>query len=109
MDSRSERIAENELLFRQINDQIKSLDRAFGVGDGELQSFFCECGSGDCASRIQLTMAEYERLRIDPVTFAVVDGHEHPEIETVVERHDRYTMIRKNEGGPAEYVRALER
>jgi hypothetical protein len=34
----------------------------------------------------------------------IVDGHEDPRVETVVERRERFSIVRKDEGGPAAYV-----
>jgi hypothetical protein len=55
--------------------------------------------------RIEMTIEEYRHIRADPTTFAVVDGHERPEIERVIERTDRFNVIRKRDGDPAELAR----
>jgi hypothetical protein len=44
-----------------------------------------------------LTMPEYEAVRRDPMHFAVVGGHETPDVETVVERREGYVVIEKHE------------
>jgi hypothetical protein len=44
MDRRSARVAENELLFRHVNEQIRTLDARLGASGGDLQDFLCECG-----------------------------------------------------------------
>jgi hypothetical protein len=106
MDRRSERVAENEVLFRHVNEQIQALDVRLGVAGGDLQGFLCECGDPQCTARVQLSVEEYERFHADPVVFVIVDGHEDPLVETVVERHERFSVIRKDEGGPAEHVAA---
>lgn len=102
MDSRERRIGENEILFRHVNTQIRELDARFEVPSAETYEFLCECGNRDCAERIRLGIEEYERIHVDPVQFAVVPGHEIPDVESVVERRDGYLVIRKDEGGPAE-------
>ena len=40
-------------------------------------------------------------VRSDPCRFAIVDGHELLEVEEVVERHDRYAVVRKLEASGA--------
>lgn len=108
MTDRERRIAENELLLRNVNEQIRTLDARLGMSGSDAQQFLCECGDAACTDRIELSMEEYERVHADPTMFALVDGHEDPSVETVVERHDGYTVIRKDEGGPAEFVAGHE-
>jgi hypothetical protein len=88
-----ERIARNEATFRRINEDI---ERGRDTDDDTtLVGFVCECGMIDCSRLIELTPAEYEQVRSDPCRFAIVSGHEIPAVEAVVERHDRYTVVRK--------------
>jgi hypothetical protein len=90
-----ERIARNEATFRRINEDIERGRDA--DDDATLIGFVCECGSADCARLIELTSAEYEAIRSDPYQFAIVHGHEYPTVESIVERHDRYAVVRKLE------------
>jgi hypothetical protein len=90
-----ERIARNEATFRRINEDIERGRDA--DDDATLVGFVCECGQIDCSRLIELTPHEYEQVRSDPCRFAIVDGHEVPSVESVVERHDRYTVVRKLE------------
>lgn len=53
-----------------------------------------------------MTIDEYRAVRSDPRTFAIVDGHEEPDVEHVVERTDRYTVVRKDPGEPARLAEA---
>jgi hypothetical protein len=90
-----ERIARNEATFRRINEDI---ERGRDVEDDTtLVGFICECGSAECARLIELTPAEYEQVRANPLRFAIVHGHEIDAVERVVERHDRYAVVRKLE------------
>ena len=90
-----ERLARNEATFRRINEDIGRGRDA--EDDSTLVGFVCECGMTDCARLIELTPAEYERIRSDPCRFAIVNGHEIPAVESVLERHDRYAVVRKFE------------
>jgi hypothetical protein len=92
-----ERIARNEATFRSINEDIERGRDA--EDDRTLVGFVCECGSAECSRLIELTPAEYEHVRTDSCLFAVVNGHEMPFAETVVERHDRYAVVRKLDVG----------
>lgn len=55
----------------------------------------CECADEDCAKRIELARAEYEDIRSDPAQFVVAPSHADPEIERVINRTDRFEMVRK--------------
>ena len=93
-----ERIGRNEATFRSINEDIERGRDA--EDDRTLVGFVCECGSAECSRLIELTPAEYEAVRSDPCRFAI-NGHEMPEFETVIERHDRYAVVRKLEASGA--------
>jgi hypothetical protein len=88
-----ERIARNEATFRRINEDIGRGRDA--EDDTTLVGFVCECGDGDCARLIEMTPAEYQRLRTEPTQFAVVNGHEIAEVERVVLRTDRFAVVQK--------------
>jgi hypothetical protein len=103
MNERQERLGRNEAIFRSVND----LESGWDAG-AELAQFVCECGDGDCRARIQLSLDEYAAVRADSACFAIVPGHDLPEIETVVEHNRRYAVVRKREGGPEELARRLD-
>lgn len=98
MGAREDQIARNEALFRNVNERVRDLAATFASdAEPEPVAFVCECGSSDCAATIVLSMREYEDVRADPAQFMIVSGHESPEVEVVVARHDRYDVVRKNE------------
>jgi hypothetical protein len=88
---RKERIARNEVLFREVNERVKDMVPS----EGGIE-FICECGDEECIERVPLTADEYERVRSDPVEFFVKPGHEIPDVEEVVEAHDRFLLVRKH-------------
>ena len=106
MDTRAERIGRNEDLFRKVNDQIEGVNEAFGVFTGTM-SILCECGKIECIEQIELTLDAYRELRTDPTRFAVKPGHEVPDVERVVERHEGYFVVQKMEGDPAKLAEDL--
>jgi hypothetical protein len=55
----------------------------------------CECADEECFEPIELTMDEYEAIREHPARFPVLPGHELPDVEKVVETHERYLVVEK--------------
>lgn len=97
MGEREDRIARNEALFRSVNERVRELAGSPPTATApETVPFVCECGIADCAATVQLTIAEYEHVRADPAQFVVTPGHEIPEVEDIVEQHERYDIVRKH-------------
>jgi hypothetical protein len=94
-----QRIAMNEATFRKVNEGMEA-----GQEPGGLLTFVCECGRLGCNKLIELTRAEYEEVRANSRTFAIVDGHEIPEVEEVVGRGERYIVVEKAGQPEAEVV-----
>ena len=94
MDARTRRIADNESRFRDINERLEKDLRRLPV-DGEPVEFVCECGMLECSESVRLTIDEYEHVRSESSTFAVLPGHEIGDVEDVVARSDRYLVVRK--------------
>ena len=95
-----DRIAQNEALFREINERVQELERERqDEADPRVRwEFLCECGQATCAEPVRMTRAEYERVRSNPIHFVVVPGHENPEVERVLERTDRFLVVEKAPG-----------
>lgn len=102
MDSSRERLAENEALFRSINELIQQAAAVSGV-DQHVYEFLCECSNSACTLLLPLTLAEYEQVRADPRQFLVAPGHVVGDIEIVVEQRTSHLVVRKI-GEAAEYV-----
>ena len=107
MDERTRRIGENEALYRSINERIQDLNEGFGMIT-ETMAVVCECGDIECTEQIELDIPTFERVRSDSAQFVVVPGHEIPDVEDVVERHETFYVLRKAEGGPAELAEQLD-
>jgi len=95
------RVGLNEAIFRQVNEQIRSLGDEHRAADGTI-AVICECGDAGCTDRIEVPPAEYERVRADSLLYVVAKGHEFPEIERVVESDDGYDVVCKQAAGAAE-------
>ena len=95
MDERARRIADNESRFRAINERLRGDLRALPETEDAVE-FVCECGSAACAEPVPLTVSEYEAVRSSPLDFAVVPGHQLPDVEDVVDVNERYARVRKH-------------
>ncbi len=104
MDSRARRIVENEILSREANAQMRWLDEELRTVADTRYDFLCECGREDCSEHVRLSLEEYERFHEDQRQFTIVDGHEIPGVEDVVERHKAFTVVRKHAGEMAEFA-----
>jgi hypothetical protein len=93
-DEPGRRAGLNEAFFRQVNEQIRSLDGDAGA-DGDTITVICECGSADCTERLELRIADYERIRADSLLYVIARGHELPSVERIVERRDGWEIVRK--------------
>ena len=59
------------------------------------EPFLCECVQDECNGLVELRDEEYEAVRAYPWRFFVQIGHELPEMDAVVERHDRYLVVER--------------
>jgi hypothetical protein len=87
-DHRETRIAENEVLFREVNER-RVADQP------DLVELTCECGRIDCHQQVRLEPGEYRAIRADPRRFFVLPGHEIEDVESVVERREGHWVIEK--------------
>lgn len=105
MDERARKVGRNEAMFREVNERIEGLAKTFRLGNRPLE-LVCECGDGACAEQIAVDSSEYEEIRADPTLFAIAVGHEAPDVEDVVAKHEGYDVVRKHAGGPAELAKS---
>ena len=90
--ARARRLAKNEAFFRETNELLER----DAVGLGGTFDCICECSVWGCVERLDVTRAEYERVRSHGDRFVVAPGHDDPTIETVVERHPAYLVVEKH-------------
>ncbi len=92
-DELQRRLASNETVFREVNEGIQ---RGQWPGEqSEPVGFRCECARLGCNLLVELRLAEYEAVRSHPRRFMMIDGHQVPELERVVERHEAYVVVEK--------------
>ena len=61
----------------------------------ESELYYCECADPNCREKVDLRHADYEKVRADPCYFLIVQGHEVPDIETVIEQQDGWAIVEK--------------
>ena len=87
-----QRLARNQVIFREVNERLRDL--ADAVPDGKAE-YLCECSDVHCTEKIELLVFEYEDVRARPKMFFIVPGHERTEVERVVDRNHRYAIVEK--------------
>jgi hypothetical protein len=94
-DDTKRRIGTNEAAFRKVNESLRAgttladVDKRF--------PFRCECGVLGCNRLLEMTLPEYEAVRAVATRFFLIDGHQIPETEHVVERFPEYLVIEKED------------
>jgi hypothetical protein len=97
MSSREERIARNEVLFREVNERIRHVHVGAGdLGSRDTFAVLCECGDQNCVEEIHLKPREYEQVRADPRQFVIAPGHGIPEVEEIVDEGEGFEVARKH-------------
>jgi hypothetical protein len=82
--------ARNQALWREVNERIRLVAET-----SERMEFLCECADLECTQTLNLTVAEYERIRTSGLRFPIALGHDFPEFENVVEENDGYVVVQK--------------
>jgi hypothetical protein len=100
--------AENELVFRQYNEQvIKDINTTKDIASEHGQTeyaegledlsllFYCECYDENCHDRIPLTPKQYEENHQNKSQFIILPGHQLPEVERVMQNSGYYMVVEK--------------
>lgn len=90
----------SERLWQRMSDNDEIEDTA---------RFSCECANAHCSTEISMTVGAYRHLRSHPRWFAVVSGHQAPEIEPVVGERDDYLIVERGAKGGNQILRPLPR
>jgi hypothetical protein len=88
----TQRLVRNQVICREVNERLRG--PADVVPDGHAD-YLCECSDVGCTLKIELELSEYEAVRARPRTFFIVPGHERFEVDRVVDRNERYTIVEK--------------
>ncbi len=96
-NDRAVRIAQNQSLFREINERVKELNQTFDALSRQTE-WICECANTACVEPVQMTHGEYEEVRArgNACFFVKPDeAHVVPEVETILEKRERYWIVQK--------------
>jgi anti-sigma regulatory factor (Ser/Thr protein kinase) len=86
------RIGALQVNGRRVNEAIER-----GVSFARPRVFVCECGRVGCNTTIALSVAQYGAARIDFDRFLVAPHHHLPDVDRVIERHDRYLIVARHD------------
>jgi hypothetical protein len=94
-----ERIAKNNLTFREANETIRARADEYGAPLEHIP-FLCECPDPGCTAIVRLSLEEYAAVRADDRHFFTVAGHEEAEepVGEVVSRQGEYVIVKKEVG-----------
>ena len=96
-------MARNEAASREINEKIEE-----AYQDEPLANridIVCECARMRCDAAIDITLDEYEYVRKDARHFVIIPEHFVGDIEGIVFENDRFAVVAKREGVPADVAR----
>jgi hypothetical protein len=105
MNERALKIAKAEALYRDVNERIAETSERFDSDEAE---FICACGDTGCAERLEVPLAEYERVRSDATTFLLDPEQVEPDVERVVRERSGYAAVRIVDESVARVVRLLD-
>lgn len=95
MDERERRVGLNEAVFREVNERLKELNRAF-TAVTETMDLVCECADTTCTGHITMPPHEYEAIRARATYFVVLPGHVlEGDSERLVEHRRGYDVVEK--------------
>jgi hypothetical protein len=105
------RLAENEVVFREANEQVqegmtrlRKSAKAGGFDDlyqnksGEQETplhFYCECADEKCRQRIIMTPSKFKELHSSSTRFVIKPGHQVPEVERVILEDKQFMVVDK--------------
>lgn len=89
------RLKENEIIFREANQNIREyIEEEVGQPDS-LVPFYCECSKITCRQRINITPNEYKAAHRNERHFIVIPDHEDDRIEKVIRKTADYSVVEK--------------
>ena len=100
---REVRAAQNQMMFRSVNDRIKEL-AVESSGSGQESEFACECADAACIEKIPLSALQFLAIESEENQFMVLRGHEMAEVEDVIAERDDFLIVSKR-GAGAEFVK----
>ena len=96
MSTQVERMAENEVRFREANERIARVASDYDIT--EPLPFLCECERDACTTVLRIEPGAYEQVRANPRAFIYAVGHEQGTATqgATLARNDGYLIIEKH-------------
>ena len=91
---REARAAQNELVFRSVNEQILKMSDRFRAALSDID-IVCECADTKCIGTIRINSEEFVKFERQEGMFLVLPGHEDESVEQVVCRKKDYVIVWK--------------
>jgi hypothetical protein len=104
-----ERIARNDAMFRDANEDIEAAAERFDVEADMAVPFICECADTACKAIIRMPLSEYEEVRSNSRYFLNAPGH-HVAAQGAavpVEEREGYVIVEK-QGHAGEVTERLD-
>ena len=92
MPSWQDREANRRGRRRRLNERIAEVGARLGFERGGQLRLVCECGNDECTQAIELTLTEYEAVRVHARRFAIAPDHENPVVEIVTGQTSRFAV-----------------
>ena|ERR1700744_3747306 len=98
MSDREERVARNELAFRQANETLRGVFESVAAEgeDAEAFPFLCECGERECTDVVSISLETYAGVRAEPTHFVIIAGHKQLDSERIVATGEGWEVVEKN-------------
>jgi hypothetical protein len=90
---RIERLARNQMIFRQVNERLRELEPG-RFADGA-EEFVCECSREDCTELLEMSREEYAAMRGETRRYVTKPDHDFRELELVVDANPRFQVVEK--------------
>jgi len=91
-----ERAARNEVLFREVNEEVEALAERFDHDRSEPLRLVCECANAECSEMIFVSTQVYEDVRSHSRRFVVRPGHETTAVEQIVLVTADFAVVEKD-------------
>lgn len=101
--SYSDRLAANEVIFREHNKQMLQIVKENTEklkGSQPFLRFYCECSSPFCMEQVKIGVNAYIAVHRNPKYFIVKPGHERLRVEHVIEKRKNYYVVEKYDVPP---------
>jgi hypothetical protein len=89
-----ERELQSRILRREVNERIAELIEVFDdKAEESVMTVFCECGSEECMTPIEMTLAEYRTVRAGATRWVISSAHIDTPANSIIARRNGYALI----------------